>query len=123
MPDYEVEWATDVDAATPREAAQIALDVILSEDSHGLSRVFIVRLKGAEDFPMTVDLSPGPRTYTATITPEAAASLATSTHPDTAALDKIERERPTLDADTTDADLAEWVRRTILPVLAQTGRL
>jgi hypothetical protein len=67
----------------------------------------------------------GPRTYTATVTPEAAAALATSVHPDTVALDRIDAARPALDMDgnASDADLLAWVRETIVPIMSETGRL
>lgn len=39
------------------------------------------------------------------------------------ALTKIESGRPCLDADTTDADLAEWARSVIIPTLDEMGML
>lgn len=40
-----------------------------------------------------------------------------------AALRRIEASRPCLDAETTDADLADWCRRVILPELEKAGLL
>jgi hypothetical protein len=39
------------------------------------------------------------------------------------ALLRIERGRPCLDADTTDANLAEWCRTVIIPTLEELGLL
>jgi len=39
------------------------------------------------------------------------------------AIERIERERPCLDADTSDAELAQWARRSIIPALESSGHL
>lgn len=39
------------------------------------------------------------------------------------ALRQIATARPCLDAETTDADLAEWARVTIIPTLEEMGLL
>lgn len=36
---------------------------------------------------------------------------------------RIERERPCLDADTTDDELARWARVTVIPALEEAGLL
>lgn len=59
MTEYRVTWGVEFDADSPREAAELALRVLMDTDPENLAKVFEVTETYRRPPTVMIDLSPG----------------------------------------------------------------